>query len=64
MKVYISVRCDHISTPTVDGDKGRVPPALCITKDFDDVAEASAFMERVNVAVSEVLYVLAASTNR
>jgi len=64
MKVIISVRFDRLTMPAVpDALMGRVPPGLCITKDFDDVEEASAFMARVNGAVSEALREVAASSS-
>lgn len=64
MKVIISVRFDRLAMPAVpDALMGKVPPALCISKDFDDVEAASEFMARVNVAVGETLRELAASSN-
>lgn len=64
MKVIISVRFDRLAMPAVpDALMGKVPPALCITKDFENVDEAAAFMGKVNVAVGETLRELAASTS-
>ncbi len=56
MKVIVTVRFDRLTMPAVpDALMGRVPPGLCITKDFTEVDEASEFMARVNVAVSDAL---------
>lgn len=64
MKVIVTVRFDRLTMPAVpDALMGRVPPGLCISKDFDDVEAASEFMGRVNVAVSETLRELAASSS-
>jgi hypothetical protein len=64
MKVLITVRFSRFTMPAAPDDIiGKLPHSLCISKDFDDVEEAGAFMARVNVAVSEALREIAASSN-